>query len=559
MKVTPPLPTLLLERALSAPDRVYSRVGRFGQEAELTNGMLYERASTYASALRDLGVRPADVVPIALPTSAQYVITVFAVQLLGAAIAPVAPPATLKPERVAAHAERLAAVAGACASSVAVVTEQTRELLEGCALLDGLVLVPVESLESGSPHPLTSMEPVDDNATALVQFSSGSTASPTGARIRYRNIAANAAMIGARVNLAAGDSVLSFLPLFHDFGLFAGVLLPFFWGIPVWLYDTAEFIRRPSFWFRALSRTRATTCPAPQFVYEVALHRVRDRDIEGVDLSAWRISYNGGEPIHASTLRAFNERFERYGLSPATVLPSYGMAEGTLAMAIQPAGLPFESDVVSRDALVREGLALPCEATEPSLEFVSCGRPLDGVVLEIVDDEGHAVEERRVGEIVLAGPSIADEYLLGLGRQQELAGPDGRFRTGDLGYLADGRVFVTGRIKDLIIRGGENFYPQDIERIIERLPGARLNGVVAFGYKDEETGRELVAAVVERDGADSELFESLPERARLEVFNALGLQLDDVVLVDRGWVPKTTSAKLQRTRARAMFLEGRHR
>jgi fatty-acyl-CoA synthase len=552
MRVDETLPRRLLQRADQCPDRVFARVVSAGTEQAITYGELADRAGAFALALAAAGATAGDVILIALPTSADYVVAAFGCHQLGAAIAPLPPLTSEKDEQVRFHAERLLHAAAQCGARIAVVPSATAAALSAALGHSTLELATVESLTFVRPG-ISWLGPFPPDRTAVVQFSSGSTAMPKGVRITFRNIEANAAAIAERARISDSDAMLSFLPLFHDFGLFGGIIYPFVWDIPTWVYPTEEFVRRPSFWLKALSRTRATMCPAPQFVYQVALHRIRDRDVEGCDLSAWRISYDGGEPVHAATLRAFNERFAPLGLAPTTILPSYGMAESTLAIAIHPTGSVFEAERVSREALVDLGIARPAAPGEPAVEVVSCGPPLEGIDLSILTAQGTEAREREVGEIAIRGESVAREYAVGP-RETEPLERDGWFRTGDLGYLANGRLFVTGRVKDLIIRGGRNYFPQDIERTIEPLPGVRMNGVAAFGCYDEANGTERIVAAIELDTRDEAVTGTLPERARRAVYDALELTLDEVVLKRKGWIPKTTSGKLQRAKARSLYL-----
>jgi acyl-CoA synthetase (AMP-forming)/AMP-acid ligase II len=551
------IPARLLVRAERSPDRVFANVGRTGDTDALTFAELADRAGAFALSLAALGVTADDVVPIALPTSTEYVVAVFGCHFLGAAIAPLPPLTSTKEEHVRLHTERLRGAAARCRSRVAVVTSSAAETLGSSIDPSTLELATVEALTSFSKG-ISWQGPFPPDRIAVVQFSSGSTAAPKGVRITFRNIKANAETIARRVGITERDSMLSFLPLFHDFGLFGGIIYPFMWDVPTWLFPTEEFIRRPSFWLKAMSFTRATMCPAPQFAYQVALHRIRDRDLEGVDLSAWRVAYNGGEPVHAATLRAFNDRFASLGLAPTTVLPSYGMAESTLAVAIHTPGSEFRTERISRDALSELGIARPDQRGTPAMEVVSCGPPLDGIEVSILTDEGTAAREREVGEIAIRGDSVARNYFVGPGELEPLE-RDGWFRTGDLGYLADGLLFVTGRVKDLIIRGGRNYFPQDIERAIEPLEGVRLNGVVAFGCYDDADGMERIIAVIEIDTLDQNVILALRDRARRAVFDTLEVTLDDVILKRKGWIPKTTSGKLQRAKARSLYLEASRR
>ena len=278
--------------------------------------------------------------------------------------------------------------------------------------------------------------------------------------LTHRNLCANVNAINGAHGLATtdADSAVSWLPLHHDMGLVGMALGPLYSARPAVFLPTHVFVRRPAEWLRAISRHRATVSFAPNFAYDLCVRRVKDLDLAGVDLSCWRVAGCGAEPIHAPTLAAFAERFRAFGFRETSFLPGYGLAEHVVAATFAPRGRPIRTDGA----------------------LVSCGVPLPDHRLRIVDEHGRELPEREVGEITLAGPSVMQGYYENGALTRE-ALCDGWLRTGDLGYLADGELYVCGRAKDLIIANGRKFHPQDLEWGVDELAGIRRGRAVAFG------------------------------------------------------------------------------
>jgi fatty-acyl-CoA synthase len=346
------------------------------------------------------------------------------------------------------------------------------------------------------------------------------------------------------------DLVVSWLPLFHDMGLIGCVLTSLASGVPAVIISTTAFARDPRIWLRTIHRFRGTITYAPNFAYELAARRLRDRDLETLDLTSLRVAGCGGEPIRAATLASFAARLAAAGFRSEALVPSYGLAEATLAVTLRRAGVPLRVDRVDAGALGR-GCATPAgEGADRVLELVSCGVPFSGQHVAVLDGDDRALPERRVGEITVTGPAVAAGYY----RDPETTARtfrNGRLYTGDLGYLAGGELYVCGRLKDVIIIRGHNFYPQDIEWSVRDLPGIRQGSVVAFGVA--EAGEERLVVAAETDHAEGgPLRESIAAR----IYESLGLEVGTIVLVAPGALPKTTSGKLMRTRAKQLFERG---
>jgi fatty-acyl-CoA synthase len=305
---------------------------------------------------------------------------------------------------------------------------------------------------------------------------------------------------------------------------------PLYSARPAVFLPTHVFVRRPAEWLRAISRYRATVSFAPNFAYDLCVRRVKDVDLAGVDLSCWRVAGCGAEPIHAPTLEAFAERFAPFGFRETSFLPGYGLAEHVVAATFAPRGRRLRTDG----------------------SLVSCGVPLPEHRLQIVDDAGGELAEREVGEIMLAGPSVMQGYYQNGALTQE-ALRDGWLRTGDLGYLAEGELYVCGRAKDLIIANGRKLHPQDLEWGVDELAGIRRGRAVAFGTSDDE-GHARLVMVVEPSGTVGA--EQLAAGVRRRLADLYGLYVDDVVVAPSGTVARTSSGKVQRALTKARYERG---
>jgi fatty-acyl-CoA synthase len=313
------------------------------------------------------------------------------------------------------------------------------------------------------------------------------------------------------------------------------------------------FVKRPVEWLRAISRHRATVSFAPNFAYDLAVRRVKDADLAELDLSSWRIAGCGAEPIQASTLSAFAEKFRSCGFRETSFQPSYGLAEIVLAATMSPSGRPLQVETLLADDLTVRRVATHADGTHAEIvSVVACGTPLPGHDVRILDDTGRTVPERHIGEIVLSGPSVSPGYYNDADATRATI-RDGQLFTGDLGYLSNGELFVCGRVKDLIIVNGRKYHPQDLEWGVADLAGIRRGRVVAFGTTSD-AGPDRTVVIAEPSGTvpASELTNAIRRR----IVDVCGLVVDEVVLVPSGTVARTTSGKLKRSATKMLYERG---
>jgi 1-acyl-sn-glycerol-3-phosphate acyltransferase len=347
--------------------------------------------------------------------------------------------------------------------------------------------------------------------------------------------------------------MLSWLPLYHDMGLIGAWLAPLYVGAPCYIMSPLSFLARPQSWLWTSHRYRATVSAAPNFAFELCL-KIEDADLQGLDLSSLRFVANGAEPVSIHTLRRFTERFGRYGFRPGAMAPVYGLAECAVALALPPPGRVPVIDRVKREALSRRGSAEPAPADDPNaIEVIACGRPVPGHEIRIVDDAGRELEERREGRLEFRGPSATSGYFRNEVKTRELFRA-GWLDSGDRAYMANGDVFITGRIKDIIIRAGQHIYPHEVEEAVGDIAGLIKGGVAVFGVADPASGTERIAILAETSAVDAAERDSLKARARTVVTEILGSPPDDIVLVQPGTVPKTSSGKIRRAAAKDHYL-----
>jgi acyl-CoA synthetase (AMP-forming)/AMP-acid ligase II len=522
----------------------------------LSYGEVYDAARRAASCFRRMGVRPHDRVLLFLSTGPAFLAAFYGCQLAGAVAVPVAPPRTLS--ETEGHLSRVARI---CEPALTVVDSRFMPLFRlARGRAGGPLTKVVQDVELMLEEPTVSEpHPAQPSDIALLQFTSGSTGRPKGVAISHANLFANIRAIGVASAFRDGDVALCWLPLFHDMGLIGHVLNTALWRVGLVLMPPEVFTARPSRWLRALSRYGVAHTTAPNFGYRLCVRKIADREIEGIDLSHWRLAYCGAEPIQPETIRSFTERFSSKGFKAATFFPVYGIAEFTLAASFPTPETPPRFDLVGRESFESEGFAWPKPAGDrdaDTMELVSVGRALPGHSLRVVDRDGVPVGERRVGEIELSGPSVMTGYY----RDPEATAEairGGWLRTGDLGYVAEGDLFVTGRSKDLIIKAGRNIYPQDVEYAACSVPGVRAGCCAAFAVTNHERGSEELVLVCETKVADAKRRARLREEIRARVRAEVAAAADVVRLVEPGTVLKTSSGKIRRQAMRERYLGGR--
>jgi fatty-acyl-CoA synthase len=404
----------------------------------------------------------------------------------------------------------------------------------------------------GTPEDDQDLPPVRQDDLCYLQFSSGSTRSPTGVAVTHRALLANArGIVRDGLKVTPGDRCTSWLPFYHDMGLVGFVLAPISSQLSTDYVAPDGFARRPLIWPTLISRNGATISYSPSFGYDLCTRRAMNADTGHFDLSKWRVAGIGGDVIRRGILSRFADAFGGCGFRKEAFVASYGMAEATLGISFAPLDRGIEVDRVDLGRLRREGRATPADG-DSVRELVLCGLPLSGHELEIRDTDGTVLREREVGRIVVRGPSVMGEYF---GRREETArvlSPDGWLDTGDLGYLVGQSLVVAGRSKDLILVNGRNVWPEDLELAVEhQIDGVRNGDVVAFSVDGQEA--ESVVLLVQCRTSDEAPREALRRAVAEVVLARAGLHCA-VVLVSHNALPRTSSGKLSRMRARQMYL-----
>jgi 1-acyl-sn-glycerol-3-phosphate acyltransferase len=380
--------------------------------------------------------------------------------------------------------------------------------------------------------------------------------SSKGVVLSHANLLANIRAIGRAIDASSTDVMVSWLPLYHDMGLIGSWLGSLYFGAPLYIMSPLAFLARPQSWLWAVHRFRGTISAAPNFAFELCLDKIDSNALVGLDLSSLRILANGAEPVSIPTLRRFTERFRPYGFRPEAMAPVYGLAENAVAVALPAAGQAPVIDRISRRIFSQGGTAGPAAEPADVMEVVSCGAPIPDHQVRIVDADGRELGDRREGELEFRGPSATSGYFRNPSKTQELF-HDGWLVSGDRAYVADGRVFITGRIKDIVIRGGQHIYPHEVENAVADIAGIRRGGTVMFGLSDPASGTERIVVLAETDVTDSEAMEKLRTLARQATVDAVGVAPDDIVLVRPGTIPKTQSGKVRRAAARDLYLSRR--
>jgi fatty-acyl-CoA synthase len=418
-------------------------------------------------------------------------------------------------------------------------------------------LLDIETLKQTTGDPVLREIVAQPDEACFLQFTSGSTSEPRGVIVTHRNLMANAQAIIKSLEVDPDlDRAVSWLPLYHDMGLIGFVIASMVAGIPVVFIPTIAFVKHPGIWMETVHRYRATITFGPNFAFDLAAKRAAKISRLNPDLSCLRVLGCGAEPINPKTMESFIAAFAPWGLKPNAILPCYGMAEATLAIAFDNLHQPMQKLVIDRQAYEARNIARPFAANEEPLdpkkkfELVSCGRTFPDHEVKILDDNGTPLPEGQVGEIVFRGPSVTPGYFRNPEATRRLL-KGGWLHTGDLGFILNGDLYVSGRQKDLVIINGRNYPPQAIEWIVEEVAGIRKGSVVAFSVNGDSTEKLIIIAeTTMTDNAD------LARAINDQVRSALSLAVYKVVLVGRGSIPKTSSGKLQRRRTKALFEGG---
>ncbi len=524
--------------------------GLDGTERTFSSADLYKEALRRGALLREQGLRRGDRVSLIFAEPHEFVLSFIGASVAGLVPVPMYPRATFK--AIDTYTDTVAHIVETAGSKVILTMQETLPYVEPATAkikqLDKVLTI--EKAFAGQSATM-SPEKVDASDLCFLQFTSGSTNKPKGVIVRHQNVIANTggSLAPETVNLDPDtDMAVSWLPLYHDMGLIGFVLASIAHRMKTVLLPTSTFARSPKLWLETIHKYRGTITYAPNFAYGLLAKRLKDADVASLDLSCVRVAGCGAEPIQAQTLRDFAAKLAPAGFKPEAFLPSYGMAEGTLAISFHALHEPMRTLKVNAAALSEGRVEMAKSDDVNAIELVSCGKALKGHEIKIVGDQGAVLGEDRVGEIATRGPSVCDGYFENPEATAEMW-KDGWLHTGDLGFFHEGNLYICGRAKDLIIIKGANYYPQDIEWAVGQVPGVRAGKVVAFGVtKNNEEQLVVVAECASMQAKE------LSDLIVKKIYEATGLPAAEVVMIGLGGIPLTSSGKLQRRKTRELYL-----
>jgi 1-acyl-sn-glycerol-3-phosphate acyltransferase len=539
------------------PDRLHLSV--LQDEATILSSLTYAeleaKAQAVARGLVARDVSTGERVALMLPTSIDFFVAFFGILYAGAVPVPIYPPMRLS--QLEDHLRRQVGIlrnAGAC---LLITMPEGRRL---AALVRAQVetLKSVESVENlATPTAQVALpRPGNAGSVALIQYTSGSTGDPKGVVLSHANLLANIRAMGSVMDASSADVFVSWLPLYHDMGLIGAWLGCLHFAAPLYVMSPLSFLVRPESWLWAMHRFRATFSASPNFGFELCINKIADADLGGLNLGSLRMVANGAEPVSPQTLRRFIERFGNYGFPSGAMAPVYGLAECSVGLAFPPLGRGPLIDRVDRGRLSAGGVAEPARPDDPKpLEIVACGEPLPGHEIRVVDEAGLELGDRHEGRLEFRGPSATRRYFNNETKTRELI-HGGWLDSGDRAYLAGGDVYITGRIKDIIIRAGRHLYPREIEEAVAEIPGIRKGGVAVFSVSDPSVGTERVIVLAETREVNPAGKAKLQASAHEVVTETAGTPPDEIVLAPPHTVPKTSSGKIRRSAAKELYSSG---
>lgn len=498
-------------------------------------------ARRWASALRRAGVERGDRVPLLMTTSADFVEAFLGTMLLGAVPAPLASPMTFgAPDR---YLRNLEAVVRDADAHCIVTTTRMRDAIAtgtGTEIRDQLETV-LTAEDAAAAAELGTLPSIGGGDLALLQYTSGTTGHPKGVAITHRALVSNAFAIHNGLAIGASDVGVSWLPMFHDMGLIGVLVTALCHPYPVHVMPPESFVMQPRRWLERISSVRGTISASPNFGYELCVRRGGEPD--AVDLTRWRAALSGAEPVHASTIARFSARFDRAGFARSRFMPVYGLAESTLAVTFPALDRTLETLPVERASLTRDQ-TVSGSAAPDAHHAVSVGAPVAGTTVRVTNESGGTLPTRVVGEIRVRGASLMEGYFRNE-RASADAIVDGWLCTGDLGFIDEGRLFVVGRAKDVVIKAGRNIHPADVERVAEETEG--VIAAAAFGRANDETGTDDLFVACETREKDPARREALERAVAGELLARLSVKADGVALWPVSAIPRTTSGKIRRT------------
>jgi fatty-acyl-CoA synthase len=516
---------------------------------------LNEQARSMGRRMLRAGLAAGDRVALIAETDANFLRAFFACQYAGLVAVPMPLPVVFGGR--AGYVEHIRAMLAVAKAAVILSPAPFLDMVRESAGDFDPRMIGAFDLFDGIPEDGVDLPQIGQDSLSYLQFSSGSTRSPAGIAVTQRALMANLRGIAQHgLQIRAGDRCVSWLPFYHDMGLVGFLLAPVATQVPLDLIATREFARRPLIWPTIIARNGGTLSYSPSFGYDLCARRMKDGAMAGLDLSKWRVAGIGGDMIRPNVLSRFAQAFEGNGFRKEAFVASYGMAEATLGITFAPLDRGIETDMIDLDLLEQEARAVPVTSDEEQARtraFVLCGEVLPGHDVEVRGPDGAPLPDREVGRVMFRGPSLMREYFNSREETTRVLTGDGWLDTGDLGFLLDGALVVTGRSKDLILANGRNIWPQDLEWLVEHdVEGVRNGDVAAFSVDEAEA--ENIVLLVQCRATDQAARESLSQTVADTVRAAAGVNCS-VVLVPHNSLPQTSSGKLSRARARQMYLD----
>ena len=543
-----------LERAARSPRGVHF-IDRKEQGKFVPYEHIYARARSVAGGLKSLGLSPGDRVAIVIPTDVAFYEAFFGALVADMVPVPLYPPVRLG--RLDEYHRRTEGMLRACGASVLLTDSRIGRLL-GTTLTSAELPFGAHSVSALSGK-VAAPPAIGEDRVAMIQFSSGTTVDPKPVSLTHRNVCANIRSITAAIISAHPETPrfshlpVSWLPLYHDMGLVGCVLAALAHPSDLVLIPPELFVARPEVWLRTISRYRGTVSAAPNFAYGLCADRIRESELNNLDLSSWVIALNGAEAVQHRTMERFASRFSRCGFSKRALTPVYGLAEAALAVTFSDLKQSYRMVQFDRDRLTRDGVATP--TSEEGQPLVSVGKPLTHGKIRITNDRGLALAEDRVGRVQVKGPSVMAGYF-GDDNQTQKALHGGWLDTGDLGFIHDGELYLYGRAKDVIILRGRNYSPHDVEQSADGIEGVRVGCTAAVGIVPSGGEAEEILMLVERAKGYRDSDAHLAEQVSRHITATTGLAPVHALILAPGTLPRTSSGKIRRSEARKRFLAG---
>ena len=534
------------------PDRLHINImGDDGELQGLTYEQLWQGASKVAAGIQQQGIQSGETVAIMLPTGSDYFFSFYGILLTGAVPVPIYPP--VRRSQLEDHLHRHSGILNNCVATILITMPEAKvvaQLLKSQVLSMRAVVTVADLSSSPASFIRPSLSPDD---VAFLQYTSGSTGNPKGVVLTHANLLANMRAMGKAVEATPDDVFVSWLPLYHDMGLIGAWLGSMYFAMLLVVMSPLSFLSRPKSWLWAIHQYRGTLSASPNFGYELCLKRLNDEDIEGLDLSSWRLAFNGAEAVSPDSIERFTRRFQTVGFKPETMMPVYGLAESSVGLAFPPLHRKPVIDRIDRDKFSHTGQAIAAEpADKNALSFVGCGHALSGHQIRIVDADGKELPERHKGNLQFRGPSVTSGYFRNPEATKKLFIGDW-LDSGDLAYIADDDIFITGRIKDVIIRAGRNVYPPELEEVVGNIEGIRNGCVAAFAAKDQRLATERLVILAETRETDANIKQDLERQISVLSSDLIGLPADEIILAPPHTVLKTSSGKVRRSACRELY------